>query len=749
MLEMNKILKLYDFIEAKIKKLRPINVMLFICFILSYPNYVAIIGRNLDPSWLFFLNYSWSNDIVFGKDAFFTYGPLGWLIHPQNLGNNLTIGFIFWNVVWGLFGYSLYITGKLFVESRENYIAATIACLAYIFCGIVSGDIFLVYIELLMLTLIIRGQQRFLFPFIALYVVLFLMKFSSFYIVTSAILVYCVFSILFKISNRKNLLILISSFPLCLITYLVYNPSLYNLVEYIEAAVHISMGMNSAMSTINTEGPEWTILFVPLIALGLIFYAFHFFRAERRSALVYLTLISSFFFFYKEGFVRHGGSFAFLSCSLVFSLILLNINWTNTLPKFGHRSFSIFLIAVLGLCFIYPHNSYNVVYTKYQKIRYIVGQLKSARQDKGSNASHLPESFVSTIKDSTFGVFPWELSYAANTKNFVNMPVFQNYTVYTPWLDEKNQKFFDNPLNAPEYIVFDGYTIDGRWPFIETPRTFRSILENYHVEKKEGNQVLLKRNEKKINIYGEPIVIRNEIIKGEYIAVPQEATFFSIKAKPSIVGNLVKVLWKIPEVNLTVEYENNKERSGRVVTDNLDYLYPVNYLGINPFLQRKNHKIKKLKLSGRGARLLNDCEITFYKGDSIPSLVSHFPHNSNINLSEYIVKDAGSSIKFNIDEFYSEDKNAQIRGWAFFVNKDIKAIDVGYDVFIQTDKGMFNVTYSDRRDVVNHFNLNILDSKKIGFSADVPVSSFYRLVFLQKNFKTALTRDISNHLNKD
>ena len=69
---LNKILNIYDYIEEKFLKIRPINVMLFICFILSYPNYVAIISQNLDPSWRFFLNYSWSNDIIFGKDAFFT-----------------------------------------------------------------------------------------------------------------------------------------------------------------------------------------------------------------------------------------------------------------------------------------------------------------------------------------------------------------------------------------------------------------------------------------------------------------------------------------------------------------------------------------------------------------------------------------------------------------------------------------------------------------------------------------------------
>lgn len=720
--------------------------MLFICFVLSYPNYVGNIGHNLDPSWMFFLNYSCANDIVFGKDVFFTYGPLGWLTHPQNLGNNLLIGLFFWNFVWILFGYALYVTGKNFVSSKENYFAAGIAFLAYIFCPIISGDIFLVYVELLMLSLIIREQKFFIYPFIVLYAILFLLKFSSFYILTSAILVYAFFSIPFKLNNKKTLSLILSVFPICLIAYLIYNPSLHDLLEYIEAAIHISMGMNNAMSKINTEGPEWTIIFVPFIALGVIYYALRLYKTDKKSALIYLTLVSSFFFFYKEGFVRHGGGFAFLSCSLVFSLILLNINWNQIKPRFGRRHFSILLIAISALCFIYPSNQYNVINAKYQKIRNIVGPLKNAYNDRGENASHLPESFVSEINGKTYGVFPWELSYAANTKGFVNMPVFQNYTAYTPWLDKKNKDFFNDPLKAPEYLVLDGDTIDGRWPFIETPRTFKSLLENYHVANKEGNQVLLKRNKKSLNIY-ETTVIKKEKIGINYVDVPADATFFSIKAKPSILGHIIKVLWKIPAVYLNVTYENGKERLGRLITDNVDYPFPIEYLGTNPFLTRvektANTKIKRFRLSGKGVYLLGDCEITFYKGGTLPSLHSDLPQKSNLTLENIFVQKDNSSIKYYIDEFYPENTNYHIKGWAFLLNEDKISVDESYELYVMTDKGLFNVNYCNRNDVLNTYGLKTFNPRKIGFSAYVPSSSFYKLVFLPKYFNAALTVTIN------
>lgn len=742
-----KIANLYNTVESIFLKIRPINIMLFICFVLSYPNYVGLIDHNLDPSWVFFLNYSFANDIVFGKDAFFTYGPLGWLVQPQNLGNNLIIGFIFWNFVWILFGYSLYVTGKLFVSSKENYIAAGIGFLAYIFCGIVSSDIFLVYIELMMLSLIIREQKVFIYPFIALYAILFLLKFSSFYILTSAILVYVFFSLLFKLNNKKTLALILSVFPICLISYLIYNPSLHDLIEYLEAAFHISMGMNNAMSTINTEGPEWTIIFVPFIAFGVIYYAFRIYKTDKKSALIYLTLVSSFFFFYKEGFVRHGGGFAFMSCSLIFSILLLNINWNQINPRFGRRHFSIFIIAVSTLCFIYPSNQYNVIHAKFQKLRHIVGPLKSAYKDKGANASHLPEDFVSKINGNTYSVFPWELSYAANTNGFVNMPVIQNYTAYTPWLDEKNKEFFCSPLKAPEYIVLDGYAIDGRWPFIETPRTFKSLLENYHVEKIEGNQVLLKKNKKSLNIY-EPTFIKKEKIGLNYVDVPEETTFFSIKMRPSALGNIIKVLWKIPAVNLSVTYENGRERIGRLVTDNVDYPFPLEYLGTNPFLTRvektANTKIKKLRLSGKGVFLLDDSEITFYKGGTLPSLLSDLPQKSSQNLENIFLQKDTSSIKYDIEEFYPENTNYHIKGWALLLNEDKNSIDESYDLYVMTDKGLFNVTYCDRLDVLIKYKLRAINPQKIGFSAYVPSSSFYKLVFFKKNFNAALTLTINN-----
>lgn len=73
-----------------------IYYLLFACLILSFPNYLSIIHSDLDPSWSFFLNYSWNNGFVFGKDVFFTYGPLGWLGFPQNQGNNVYVGSIYW-----------------------------------------------------------------------------------------------------------------------------------------------------------------------------------------------------------------------------------------------------------------------------------------------------------------------------------------------------------------------------------------------------------------------------------------------------------------------------------------------------------------------------------------------------------------------------------------------------------------------------------------------------------------------------
>lgn len=62
---------------------------------ISFPGNYLQLSTGLDNSWIYAINYLVNSDIQLGQDVFFMYGPLGYLLYPLNIGNNLIFSFIF------------------------------------------------------------------------------------------------------------------------------------------------------------------------------------------------------------------------------------------------------------------------------------------------------------------------------------------------------------------------------------------------------------------------------------------------------------------------------------------------------------------------------------------------------------------------------------------------------------------------------------------------------------------------------
>lgn len=74
--------------------------LLFYVAILVFPVRLAFFGTGLDSSHVFASNFFPYTDLVYGRDVVFTFGPLGFLLNPQNIGNNLAVGATVAGVAW-------------------------------------------------------------------------------------------------------------------------------------------------------------------------------------------------------------------------------------------------------------------------------------------------------------------------------------------------------------------------------------------------------------------------------------------------------------------------------------------------------------------------------------------------------------------------------------------------------------------------------------------------------------------------
>ena len=99
-----------------------------------------------------------------------------------------------------------------------------------------------------------------------------------------------------------------------------------------------------------------------------------------------------------------------------------------------------------------------------------------------------PEA-LAQLQGHSVAVEPWEIGVAwAYELDWQPLPVFQNYTAYTPSLDRLNSAAVEDP-DGPERILrddtqvvvpeFPGPDLDGRYPGWDPPEQARAVLCNF------------------------------------------------------------------------------------------------------------------------------------------------------------------------------------------------------------------------------------------------------------------------------
>src|SRR3954469_22751865 len=85
------------------------RIALFLfCVLLVCPLRYWPLGRDVDSTWRFALNFAAAHGLVAGRDVVFTYGPLGYLVFPEDTGNNLMAGLAFQSALWAVLGTILF-----------------------------------------------------------------------------------------------------------------------------------------------------------------------------------------------------------------------------------------------------------------------------------------------------------------------------------------------------------------------------------------------------------------------------------------------------------------------------------------------------------------------------------------------------------------------------------------------------------------------------------------------------------------
>jgi hypothetical protein len=232
--------------------------------------------------------------------------------------------------------------------------------------------------------------------------------------------------------------------------------------------------------------------------------------------------------------------------------------------------------------------------------------------EASAEAARLPIEWCDLIRkeNETVGILPWEISLApANSLNWKPNPVLQQYSAYTPSLDQLGANYFANQNVAPNFLIVDFVDIDGRHPLWASPKTWESVFANYVPIQTVPNRFLLRRREKPMSAAPQRREIgRDEIKAGRWINVPKTPypLFARLNLRPRYLGIATNFFFRIPPLLIEAEYKNGRQTKFRfmpsvaetgIMMNNLPDGNNLNTLFGNDF---SNERISRIRFVGQG-----------------------------------------------------------------------------------------------------------------------------------------------------
>jgi hypothetical protein len=184
----------------------------------------------------------------------------------------------------------------------------------------------------------------------------------------------------------------------------------------------------------------------------------------------------------------------------------------------------------------------------------------------------LPPEFLPSLTGQRVTAYPWEIaSIRANNLQWQPLPVMQAYAAFTPSLDRSNARALESST-GPDNVLFQWTSIDGRYPFYETPLSWQALLNWYDVSMTSPEACILQRRATPrfeiaapsgdtVTHWGEtvmlPGVADNEILTME-ATVPE-----------SPLGLFTHTLFRASPIMVRAVRQSNIASYGRVVRANL------------------------------------------------------------------------------------------------------------------------------------------------------------------------------------
>jgi hypothetical protein len=551
--------------------------IVFIAFLAAYmtiPNYFELnimplgateeLWLSLDCSWAIALNYVKMKDVVWGENLAFTYGPLSHLVTRIGWGEN-KFSFLFFDFFM-LVNYFLVFFISL--KKNANKIITTLIIIAIclilpLWIGVSNSVVMMFFLIFWIRLSLDRPYILYYLIQIIIITLLFFIKFNTGLIVLPLFYAGLVCNFYYKVSDKKHL-VFYALLPLLLIlcgSYIL-NVALFN---YVKAGFEMISGYNEIMFLENQipGSLNLAILIATLLTLLLTYTTY---IKQNKKWLKMLTILflfgTSIFVIYKQAFVRADVGhlmefFLHIPLLILCTSDLCNIDFGTKIHKNVLNAVLVFaLVCPFYLVFIKKDMNMEIR-AKFLKDEYI-SRFNEFTETSGlfmyNNNIKLPNSILATIGSKTIDVYPWNIQLLLENKlNYLPRPVIQSYTAYTSYLEDLNFNHY-NSATAPEFVMYDFASIDGRYPLFDESKVNLALMKNYELAELfdyNNRKVALLR--KKVNFKSIKFQKVNEyaMMLGSAIA-PKQDIYYEVGVYHTFLGKFVSTIEHAPELRFEI-----------------------------------------------------------------------------------------------------------------------------------------------------------------------------------------------------
>lgn len=556
---------------------RRIGAALFLICVgfLSFDFHPLPIGpHGIDAGWQWIVNHAAEKGWAWGSELVFTYGPLGWLLNPQDVGAHLFLAAAFSLALQILI---LWVLLRGLLEKYPRFSASAVLSFSVLwllganFGRRPEGTIVLVVILLCLDA--VEGESVFSAALIGLLTALCVLIKASLGVSCLALLLLMIL-LSFRGKLRYSAAAGGGAFLLGLSFLLSAEfDSIGALVSWLHHSLEIISGYSTAASILGPRGVLllcFGFLLLFLLALALLS------RNRQDFRFLALFLLVPLLISFRLAFVRQDGH-QFLYVPLLLSCLALPAlkgGRRMALGSVGAALAGVVLASLIGALSRPVVSLPRVILANAPgpgswaellhpgKLR---AELKRSSEEN-LRALRIDPEWVEKIRRSgqKVSVIPWEMLYApANHLELKPLRSMQLYSSYTAELDRWTAEAFEGE-GAPGWILDDFAPVGKRRALLDAPATWRKILVNYGLEDfdREWGMLLLKKRPVKPKLRWREMGTSSLRPGSTGVPVPESSSlvFAEIRAPLNLIGRLNAKFFRVPML-LAVFHRDDGTRS--------------------------------------------------------------------------------------------------------------------------------------------------------------------------------------------